>query len=109
MTEHCRKLSHLQTIKENRKSLFSHSDPGSTKVFFSCNEEVYVSKEVIKKMLSTRIKGKVMPTSNKLQKINMHVTTSQYETSSKNNVHLLSRNQPTREKNHWRKQHFGTR
>ena len=33
----------------------------------------------------------------KLQKINMLVTTSQYETSSKNNAHLLSQNvEPTR-------------
>ena len=49
-------------------------------------------------MLSTHIKGKIMPTGNKLQKINIRVTTSQYETRGKNNAHLLSRNQPTREK-----------
>ena len=34
---------------------------------------------------------------NKLQKINMHVTTSQYETRAKNNAHLLSQNvEPSR-------------
>ena len=49
-------------------------------------------------MLSTRIKGKIMPTSNKLEKINIRVTTSRYETSGKNNAHLLSCNRPTREK-----------
>ena len=45
-------------------------------------------------MLSTRLKGKIMPTSNKPQKINMRITTSQYETSGKNNTHLLRRNLP---------------
>ena len=45
-------------------------------------------------MLSIRIRGKIMPTRNKPQKINMSVTTSQYEKSSKNNAHLLSRNLP---------------
>ena len=33
-------------------------------------------------MLLTRTKGTIMPTSNKPQKINMRVTTSQYDTSS---------------------------
>ena len=50
-------------------------------------------------MLSTRIRGKIMPTRDKPQKINMRVTTSQYETSGKNNAHLLSRNLPAGEKN----------
>ena len=45
-------------------------------------------------MLSIRIREKIMPTRNKPQKINMRVTTSQYEKSSKNNAHLLSRNLP---------------
>ena len=49
-------------------------------------------------MLSTRIRGRIMPTRDKPQKINMRVTTSQYETSGKNNAHLLSRNLPA-EKN----------
>ena len=57
------------------------------------NGEVYVSKR-LKKMLSIRIREKIMPTRNKPQKINMGVTISQYETSSKNNAHLLSRNLP---------------
>ena len=45
-------------------------------------------------MLSTRIRGKIMPTRDKPQKINMRVTTSQYEKRGKNNAHLLSRNLP---------------
>ena len=45
-------------------------------------------------MLSIRIREKIMPARNKPQKINMRVTTSQYEKSSKNNAHLLSRNLP---------------
>ena len=45
-------------------------------------------------MLSILITEKSMPTRNKPQKINMCVTTSQYEKSSKNNAHLLSRNLP---------------
>ena len=48
-------------------------------------------------MLSTRIRGKIMPTRNKPQKISVRVTTSQYETSGKNNTHLLSRNLPAGE------------
>ena len=40
-----------------------------------------------------------MPTRNTPQKINMRVTTSQYETSGKNNAHLLSCNLPAGEKN----------
>ena len=60
-------------------------------------------------MLSTRISGKIMPTRNTPQKINMRVTTSQYETSGKNNAPLLSCNLPAGEKIHWNKQHFGTR
>ena len=43
-------------------------------------------------MVSTRIRGKIMPTRNKPQKINMRVTTSQYKTRGKNNTHLVSRN-----------------
>ena len=35
-----------------------------------------------------------MPTRDKPQKINMRVTTSQYEKRGKNNAHLLSRNLP---------------
>ena len=45
-----------------------------------------------------------MQTRNKPQKINMRVTTSQYETSGKNNAHLLSHNLPVGEKIHWNKQ-----
>ena len=37
----------------------------------------------------------------------MRVTTSQYETSGKNNAHLLSHDLPAGEKIHWNKQHFG--
>ena len=51
-------------------------------------------------MLSTRIRRQIMQTRNKPQKINMRVTTSQYETSGKNNAHLLSHNLPAREKTH---------
>ena len=54
--------------------------------FFLAAMKKFMFQKRLKKMLSTRIKGKIMPTSNKLQKI-MRVTTSQYETSSKNNVH----------------------
>ena len=54
-------------------------------------------------MLSTRIGGQIMQTRNKLQKINMRVTTSQYETSGKNNAHLLSHYLPAGEKIHWNK------
>ena len=58
-----------------------------------------------KKMLSTHIRGQIMQTRNKTQKlINMRVTTSQYETSSKNNAHLFSHNLPHGEKIHWNKQ-----
>ena len=46
---------------------------------------------------------------NKAQKINMRVTTFRYETSGKNNAHLLSHDLPTGEKINWNKQHFGTR
>ena len=49
-------------------------------------------------MLSTRIRGQIMPTRNKPQKINMSVTTSQYKTSGKNNAYLLSHNLPAGEK-----------
>ena len=33
-------------IYGQKRIAFSHSDPGTTKVFFSRNEEVYVSEEV---------------------------------------------------------------
>ena len=46
---------------------------------------------------------------NKAQKINMRVTTFRYETSRKNNAHLLSHDLPTGEKINWNKQHFGPR
>ena len=46
---------------------------------------------------------------NKPQKINMRITTFRYETSGKNNAHLLSHDLPTGEKINWNKQHFGTR
>ena len=49
-------------------------------------------------MLSTRIRGQIMPTRNKPQKINTSVTTSQYKTSGKNNAYLLSHNLPAGEK-----------
>ena len=56
-------------------------------------------------MLSTRIRGQIIPTRNlELQKINMRCgTTSQYETGGKNYAHLLSHNLPDREKIHWSK------
>ena len=60
-----------------------------------------------KYMLSTRMRGQIIPTRNELQKINsQRVTTSQYETEGKNNAHLLSHNLPARKKIHWNKQHF---
>ena len=39
----------------------------------------------------------------------MRVTTSQYETSGKNNADLLSHNLAAEKQIHWNKQHFGTR
>ena len=43
--------------------------------------------------LSTPIRGQIIPTRNKLQKIIMRrVTISQYGTGDKNNAHLLSHN-----------------
>ena len=61
-------------------------------------------------MLSTSMRGQIIPTRNELQKINtQRVTTSQYETGGKNNAHLLTHNLPAREKIHWNKQHFGRR
>ena len=39
-----------------------------------------------------RIRRQIMLTRNKLQKINIHVTTSQYKTSGENKAHLLSQN-----------------
>ena len=50
-------------------------------------------------MLSTRIRGQIMQTRNKPQKIDMRVATPQYETSGENNAHLLSHNVPAGEKN----------
>ena len=52
-----------------------------------------------KKMLSTRIRGQIMPTRNKPQKINKRVTTSQYKTNGKINEYLLSHNLPAGGKN----------
>ena len=39
----------------------------------------------------------------------MRFTTSQYETSGKNNAHLLSHNLPAEENIHWNEQHYDTR
>ena len=50
-------------------------------------------------MLSTRIRGQIMPTRNKRQKINKRVTTSQYKTNGKITEYLLIRNLPAGEKN----------
>ena len=77
------------------------------KSLFRRNEEVYVSKE--DKENSTRIRGQIMPTRNKPQKINKRVTTSQYKTNGKINAYLFNHNLPAGEKIHWNKQHFGTR
>ena len=62
-----------------------------------------------KKIFLTRFRGQILPTRNKLQKINMCVTTSRYETSSKNDAHLLSHNLPSGEKINWNKKLFGMR
>ena len=90
---------------------FSYLDPGGTlkkikqpKSLFRHNEE-----KRSKKMPSTRIRGQILPTRNKLQKINICVTTSRYEASSKNDAHLLSHNLPSGEKINWNKQLFGMR
>ena len=52
-----------------------------------------------KKMLSTRIRGQIMPTRNKPQKIDKCITSSQYKTNGKINEYLLSHNLPAGEKN----------
>ena len=64
---------------------FSYLDPGDTlkkikhpKSLFRHNEE-----KRSKKMLSTRIRGQIMPTRNKPQKINERATTSQYKQTAK--------------------------
>ena len=91
VAEHCRKLSHL--ITDKRKSLLIIQIQEGQKFFLAATEKFTFQKR-LKKMLSIRIREKIMPTRNKPQKINMRVTTSQYETSSKNTAHLLSRNLP---------------
>ena len=52
-----------------------------------------------KKMLSTCIRGQIMPTRNKPQKINKRVTTSPYKTNGKTTEYLLIHNLPAGEKN----------
>ena len=65
------------------------------KSFFSHNEKLYVSKQDKLNALASEDKSCIQE--NKLQKINMRVTTSQYETRGKNNAHLLSQNvEPSR-------------
>ena len=78
------------------------------KVYFAAMKKFTFQKRT-KKMLSTRIRGQIMPTRNKPQKINKRVTTSQYKTNGKINAYLLNHNLPAGEKIHWNKQHFGTR
>ena len=51
-------------------------------------------------MFPTRIKGQIMLTEKNRRK-SMRVTTSQYETSGKNNTHLLGHNLPAGGKIHW--------
>ena len=77
------------TFTHKNKIVYSYSDPGRTflnnlKPLFSRNKELYISKEVKENALSSEI----MPTrkDNKPQKINMHITTSQYEISDKNHI-----------------------
>ena len=50
-------------------------------------------------MLSTCIRGQIMPTRNKPQKINKRVTTSPYKTNGKTTEYLLIHNLPAGEKN----------
>ena len=50
-------------------------------------------------MLSTRIRGQIMPNKNKPQKIDKRITTPQYKTNRKINEYLLSHNLPAGEKN----------
>ena len=94
-------------ISDKRESLLVIQIQERRKFFLAATKFTFQKK--LKKMLSIRIRGKIMPTRNTPQKINMRVTTSQYETSGKNNAHLLSCNLPAGEKIHWNKQHFGTR
>ena len=62
-----------------------------------------------KKVLLTRIRGQIMPTRNKPQKIDKRITSSKYKTNGKINdicsviMYLLEK------KINWNKQHFGTR
>ena len=77
------------------------------KSVLSRKEEVYVLKEDKENVLDSHQRA-----NNALPEINrrksMRVTASQYETSGKNNAHLLSHNLPAGEKIHWNKQHYGT-
>ena len=60
-------------------------------------------------MLSIRIRGEIMSTRNKPQKINNACHDVSIRNKRKNNAHFLSLNLPAGEKIHWNKQHFGTR
>ena len=50
-------------------------------------------------MFSTRIRGQIMPTRNKPQKIDERITSFQYKTNCKIYEYLLSHNLPAGEKN----------
>ena len=80
------------TFTDKKKIAYNHSDPGGTlekfsklKPFISCNEGLYISKEVKEKTLlhqrANHADHKQWP-----QKINVCVTTSQCEISGKNHI-----------------------
>ena len=67
----------------------------------------FTFQNMAKKMLSTRIRGQIMPTRNKPQKINKRFTTSQYKTNGKITEYLLIHNLPAGEKNSLEQAAFG--
>ena len=70
------------------------------KSLFSRNEEVYFSRGQRK---CYRLASEGKSCRPQVNRRNVRVTTSQYETSGKNNAHLLSHNLPAGEKIHWDK------
>ena len=109
--------SHIHGHKENCLKLFKFrrqfSEINQPKTLNQRNEELYISKGA-KKENALASEGK----SCRPEKINMRVTTSQYEIYliSGQNSHLLSQNvflqsiiYSTEKTIHWNKQHFCTR
>ena len=80
------------TFTNKKKIAYNYSDPGGTleklnnlKPLFSCNEELYISKEVKEKMLLHQ-RANHADQKQWRTKINMRVITSQFEISSKNHI-----------------------